>query len=90
MKAFGRSHWEGAGPTAYDVDRALSPRSVGARLAQGPWQALPKGRYAVPAVAFLSLWPLGELVIVREGRHWVVESRRGGETSAAESMRWES
>jgi hypothetical protein len=77
-------------PSDHEVDRALSPRSVGARLAQGPWLALAKERFAVPAVAYLSLWPLGELVIAREGRRWVVESRRGGEAAAAETMRWES
>lgn len=63
------------------IDRALGTREVGARLASGPWQALPRGRWAVPAVAYLSLVPLGELVVRLEAGRVVVE-RGTGSTAA--------
>lgn len=58
-------------PTHKQADSALNVRSIGARLAQGPWQALPRGLWAVPAVAFLSLVPLPDVILSQKGRSWV-------------------
>jgi hypothetical protein len=57
----------------------MCPRAVGARIAAGPFQALPKGRWSVPAVAYMSLDPIGEVVLALE--------RRAGEEREAERGR---
>lgn len=62
-----------AGPTSSEADWALAPREVGARLAAGPFQALGKGRWSVPAVAYMSLEPLGERVLYVLDAAWAVE-----------------
>lgn len=61
-------------PTLQEADRALSPREVGARLAQGPWQQLGRGLWAVPAVAYMSLVLMADIVLRRrEDGRWVVD-----------------
>ena len=74
-------------PTHSEADRALSPRAVGARIAAGPFRALPKGRWSVPAVAYMSLDPIGEVVLALEGKRWVAVERRAGEEREAERGR---
>jgi hypothetical protein len=74
-------------PTHAEADRAMCPRAVGARIAAGPFQALPKSRWGVPAVAYMSLDPIGEVVLALEGKRWVAVERRAGEGARAEEMR---
>jgi hypothetical protein len=53
-------------PTHREADAALGTKACGARLAHGPWQQLPKGRWAVPAVAYMSFATMGANAIVGE------------------------
>lgn len=62
-----------AGPSFSEADSALSPREVGSRLAQGPFERLGRGRWSVPAVAYMSLVPRGEAVLYVVDAGWVVE-----------------
>lgn len=57
-------------PSYETVFVLLSMRDVGARLCQGPWQLLPGGKIGVPAVAYMSLAPMGEIVLKRGDTVW--------------------
>jgi hypothetical protein len=74
-------------PTDRDVERALGPRSVGARRVQGSLRPLPKGRWAVPVVAYMSLDPMPDVVLGLEGGRWVAVDRQSGGVGQAEEMR---
>lgn len=75
-------------PTNDQAWSALAVRECGARLAHGPWQSLGRGRYAVPAVAYLSMWPLPDVVLGLERGRWVAVERTAGGVAAPETMRW--
>lgn len=63
-------------PTTAAIERLLATREVGARLAQGPWQRLPRGRWGVPAVGYLSGQAMPDLVLAGSGRGLAVERGR--------------
>lgn len=69
-----------AGPSAWEADTALGPREVGSRLAQGPFAKLGKGRWSVPAVAYMSLEPRGEVVLYAADGQWLAEKPQGRAT----------
>lgn len=73
-------------PTHRQADNALSNRTIGARLAQGPWQQLPRGLWAVPAVAFLSLVVLPDVILMPKGRSWTAMSGKRAEPEEQERI----
>lgn len=69
-----------AGPSTWEADTALGPREVGSRLAQGPFAKLGKGRWSVPAVAYMSLEPRGEVVLYASEGQWMAEKAQARAT----------
>lgn len=68
-------------PTRAKIEAVLACREVGARLAHGPWMKLGPARWGVPALAYLSLEPLGDLVIVQKAGRWVAERGHGSDVN---------
>lgn len=74
----------GRAPTPAEVSSAIQPREVGARQAQGPLADLGRGRWGVPAVAYMSRIPLGDLVLHFEAGAWKAERPVGAAAARSE------